>query len=291
MPDLKSQMTAFRREQAEATTRNISHSRPATTAPTRISTPNPAAVASSASAAATPKRNHDDAFNVPGKVDKTASSSLLTQVTTCIDTLKAEGPMTIDRLIDKSLLVSSSDRENVKARVLTILRESARCRTIPPSANNKEEMLAFRPIHPVSNAEELKNYLARQKTAEGVAVKDLKEGWPQAVEVIDQLEREHSLLAVRNKKDNTPKRVWTDSPNLHTHISDDFKTFWNKTKLPASENEIQNELKQNGITATSQIKESKKMDMKKKDRKRPNRRGGKTTNAHMVGILKDYTRK
>ena len=167
-------------------------------------------------------------------------------------------------------------------------------------SGNGKVSLQYCPLHNVFDAEELKNYVARQPSAQGLSVKELKDGWPDCNSAIDELEKQGYLLVTRRKKDNTPITIWADSPSYHilntnTHlpqkIDSDFADFWSKTKLPASEIEMRTELEKAGLTPTSQVKEVKKLDGKRKEKKRINRRGGKTTNAHMLGILKDYTKK
>ena len=217
---------------------------------------------------------------------------LLTQVHYAIDKLKANKlePITFDELINYLSLPNDAQRRI--PLIKRALQDSDRVEYIPKnmSATGKESF-RYRPKHPVTNAEELKNYLARQQTAQGIPVKELKDGWPDCQKAIDQLEREHFLLATRNKKDNTAKMIWPDSPAYHVEIADEFRDFWTKTKLPATEEAIRNDLEKASITPTSQVKEIRRDNMKKKDKKRASRRGGKTTNSHMAGILKDYTRK
>jgi transcription initiation factor TFIIE subunit beta len=43
---------------------------------------------------------------------------------------------------------------------------------------NGKESFRYNPIHPVTNAEEMKSYLARLPTAAGIPVRELKDGWP-----------------------------------------------------------------------------------------------------------------
>ncbi|KAM3416669.1 Transcription initiation factor IIE subunit beta [Cercospora zeina] len=291
---LSSKLASYKQEIADATTRNTAHSRPAgsSAAPARTATPKPSTPAPAAEAA---KRSHDEAFSattVPGGPSGYVGEELLTQVHYAIDKLKSNKlePMTFDSLI--SYLSLPNDALKRKPLIKKALQFSERVEFIPAerSASGKDSF-RYRPKHPVTNGEELKSYLARQITAAGIPVKELKDGWPDCQKTIDRLEREHFLLATRNKKDNTAKMIWPDSPAYHTEISEDFINFWTKTKLPATEGEIRNDLEKAGITPTSQVKEIKRNDMKKKERKKPNRRGGKTTNQHMLGILRNYDRK
>jgi transcription initiation factor TFIIE subunit beta len=290
---LSSKLASFKQEVADATSRNLNHSRPASNAPPRTSTPKPAVAAPSTSTTAdASKRTHDDAFNGPPIGPVGSGQELLTQVHYAIDKLKSNKleAMAFDDLI--SYLSLPNDAQRRVPVIKRALQDSDRVEFIPKSrSGNGKECFRYRPKHPVTNAEELKNYLAGQTTAQGILVKELKDGWPDCISAINELEKQHFLLATRNKKDNTPKMVWPDSPSYHTYISDDFREFWAKTKLPATETEIRNELEKAGITPTSQVKEVNNNNRMKKDRKRPVRRGGKTTNNHMLGILKDYTRR
>ena len=70
----------------------------------------------------------------------------------------------------------------------------------------------------------------------------------------------------------------------------DFIDIWAKTKLPGSEMELRTELERFGLTPSSQVKESRRIETKRKEKRRINRKSGKTTNAHMLGILKDYSK-
>lgn len=303
---LKCQLQSFKQERADAVSRNITHSRPASSTPARTSTPQPDAGI---------KRDRDTAFaGTPAASALAISGSgheIFTNVKYAIDYLKSKSPqsMPFEEIIRHLSLPADADhtvQNNIKRGLTT--HDSVEF--IPKGKQGvSKDSFKYRPKVPVTNPEELKDFLARQPTAQGIAVKDLKDGWPNCTEAINKLEQEGAVLVIRNvspkdapdlferftnssqKKDNTPKAVYADSPSYHIHIDSDFKDFWAKTKLPATEAEVRAELEKAGITPTSQVKEVKKVDMKKKDRKRAPRRGGKQTNSHMNGILKEYARK
>lgn len=288
---LNRQLASFKQELGDVTTRNINSSRPAGAAPSstpaRTSTPKPTV----ASGTATPKRNHEDAFSGPLASNQGHGQELLTQVHYAVDKLKKNNldPISFDDLI--SYLSLPNDAQRRIPLIKRALQDNPSVDFVPKArSGNGKDSFRYRPKHPVTNAEQLKDYLARQTTAQGILVKELKDGWPDCHKAIDELEKQHYLLATRNKKDGLAKMVWPDSPSYHTHISGDFKEFWMKTKLPVTEGEIRNELEKAGITPTSQVKEIKK-EIRKNDRKKASRRGGKTTNVHMAGILKDYSRR
>ncbi|EME45572.1 hypothetical protein DOTSEDRAFT_71319 [Dothistroma septosporum NZE10] len=281
---LNASLAAFKKERADTVSRNISHARPASSTPARISTPQPQVAVDTA------KRSHDSAFS-SGATDSGSGNELFTQVHYARTHLKSKSPalLTFEDVI--SYLSLPVDAERNIPRIKEALKGDERVEFVPKSkSGNNKDCFKYRPLHPVTNAEELKEYLAIRSTytAAGVTVKELKDGWPDCVPAIDQLEKEGFVLATRHKKDNAPVRIYADSPSYHIHIDDDFRDFCNKTKLPASELDIRNELERAGITPTSQVKEIRKGNTQKKERKRINRIGTKITNKHMNGILKNF---
>lgn len=158
-----------------------------------------------------------------------------------------------------------------------------------PSALDGQASFRFRPIHNVRSGEELKGYLQRQTTAQGISVKELKDGWPGAIAEIEAMEATGDLLVTRNRKDNVPKMVWPNDPSLAQHIDDDFQNYWHKIKLPANPSDMRMELEKAGLTPTSQVKEVVKVLGASVKKRRINRKAGRSTNTHMAGILKDYS--
>lgn len=292
---LNASLNKFRSELSDATSRNIAHSRPASAAPARTSTPKPGDAS---------KRSHDAAFSAPpAQLPSTShgGSELLTQVWNAIKYLKDKEtkPVPFDQLIGYLSLPNDAEKNIPLIKRALIQHHRAEHIRKEDSPNGKESF-KYRPTHPVTNAEELKDYLAMQETAQGIPVRDLKDGWPDCAAHLDALEREGAILVSRNKKDNTPRMVWTDSPTYHIlnpstqqpqKADADFVEIWSKTKLPAGENDLRIELEKAGLTPTSQVKEVRKMEAKRKEKRRINRKGGKTTNSHMLGILKDYSKR
>ena len=174
-----------------------------------------------------------------------------------------------------------------------------------------KEVFKYRPLHPVTNAEELREYLARRQTttATGVSVKELKDGWPDCAPVLDTLERAGFLLVTRKRKDDSAVSVYPDNPSWHLDppssatpskatpyppvpkLDADLASFWLGIKLPASEDEMRMELEKAGITPTSTVKEVVVKGQGKRERKRVVRANARKTNSHMEGILKDYSKR
>jgi transcription initiation factor TFIIE subunit beta len=292
---LNASLNKFRTELSDATSRNIAHSRPSSAAPARTSTPKPGEAA---------KRTHDAAFSAPpAQLPSTnhGGSELLTQVWNAVKYLKDKEmkPVPFDQLIGYLSLPNDAEKNIPLIKRALIQHHRAQYLTKDASPNGKESF-RYMPMHAVTNAEELKDYLARQPTAQGIPVRDLKDGWPDCAAYLDALEREGAILVTRNKKDNTPRMVWTDSPTYHIlnatnqqpqKADSDFVDVWSKTKLPGSEMELRTELEKAGLTPSSQVKEVRKVEAKRKEKRRINRKGGKTTNSHMLGILKDYSKR
>lgn len=293
---LNAQYNSFRKDLADATTRNVQHARPSFTAPARTSTPKPGD---------SNKRSHETAFTpasqptAPASYSSGGGSELLTQVVNSVKYLKEKDlrPVAFDDLIGYLSLPVDSQKQI--PLIKQALRGNDRAEYIPASLSpNGKESFKYRPMHPVTNAEELQNYLMAQPTAQGIQAKELKDGWPDALTELDRLEKEGHVLITRWKKDNTPRVVWADSPTYHIldpktmkpkQADADFADVWAKTRLPANEMDLRSELEKAGLTPTSAVKEVRRSEGGKKQRKKVVRKGGKTTNSHLLGILKDYS--
>lgn len=111
------------------------------------------------------------------------------------------------------------------------------------------------------------------------------------MESISALEAENEVLVTRTKKDNQPRRVWYNDKELNLDVEKDFKDIWESIKLPHG-SELPSLLDKAGLKPTSVDPATvKKTGGTKGERKRPKaRRGGRVTNTHLAGILKDYSK-
>jgi transcription initiation factor TFIIE subunit beta len=302
---LNASLNSFKAELAGAASRNAQYSRPSSSAPTRTATPKPGADGSA-------KRSHDTAFtsqpsNTPAAAalaSRNSGSELMTQVITATQYLREKSPAVVpfEQLISYLSLPNDSEK-NIPLIRHALIKSRSATRFLSNESGNGKESFKYKPIYPITNGEELKDYLATlgQQSASGIQVKDLKDGWPDCVASLDKLENEGFLLITRWKKDSSPRVIYPDSPSYHIlnstsglpqKLDADFMDVWNKTKLPGSEIEIRNELEKAGLTPTSQVREVRRgPEVKRKEKRRVNRKGGKTTNAHMLGILKDYSKR
>jgi transcription initiation factor TFIIE subunit beta len=66
----------------------------------------------------------------------------------------------------------------------------------------------FKPKYNIRNNAELRQYLQNQKSAQGLAVKDLKEGWLNVQDDLRILEARKQILVKHNQKDMNAKTVY-----------------------------------------------------------------------------------
>lgn len=219
--------------------------------------------------------------------DTGSGKEVMTQVVYAIDYLKSKDRPIGFNDIWNYLSIPANQQQH-RAVLRRALVEHPKV-DFDPNGIDGHPSFRFRPVHNVRSADELKGYLQRQPTAQGISVKELKDGWPTAIAEIENLESKGELLVTRNKKDNTPKMVWPNDPSLALHIDQDFQDYWQKIKLPANPDDMRAELEKAGLTPTSQVKEVIKLGGAREKKKRISRKIGRSTNTHMTGILKDYT--
>lgn len=155
--------------------------------------------------------------------------------------------------------------------------------------DSKKNTLQYVSIYDVHSAEELLQLLRSQVTFKGISCKELKDGWPQCFDVIDELETKNRILVLRTKKDNSPRFVWYNNAGPLRQIDDDFVKMWEQCKLP-QRSELPRKLQDLGLKpasvdpATIKNQQTTRTEVKKRKQRK-----GKITNTHMAGILKDYS--
>lgn len=213
---------------------------------------------------------------------------IMTQVLFAIEHMKSKGmPL---RFADIASYLSLQHRANDPGYVQALRRILQRHEKVDydPSGANGEGTFSFRPPHNIRTAEQLVQKLQSQTTAAGISVRELREGWPNVEETINQLETEGKLLVTRNKKDEHAKMIWPNDPSLIPHFDEEFRQIWEKIKLPDQQT-VKEELEKAGIMPTSKNKVVKARPKVEQKKIRKTRRSGKTTNTHMMGILRDYS--
>lgn len=138
----------------------------------------------------------------------------------------------------------------------------------------------------IHNGAQLKGHFQTQKSAMGLQIKDLKDGWSNVAEDITKMEEKKEVL-VRRAKDGVPKTVWANDPSLMLPMDPVFAKAWHSVQVPDNPDELRKVLLANKMTAATQAKVIVAAPTTKK--KKGPRRGGKQTNTHMIGILKDFS--
>ena len=234
------------------------------------------------------KKRHDADIVYSQPANTGTGKDIMTQVLFAIEHMKSKGvPL---RFVDIVSYLSLQHRAHDQGYVQALRRILQMHEKVEydPSGANGEGTFSFRPPHNIRTPEQLLQKLQVQKTAAGMSVRELREGWPNVEDVINQLEKEGKLLVTRNKKDDHAKMIWANDPSLIEHFDDEFKQIWEKIKIPDAQ-AVKEELEKAGITPTNKnkvVKPRPKLENKKV--KKP-RRSGKTTNTHMMGILRDYS--
>ncbi|CAH02853.1 Tfa2 [Kluyveromyces lactis] len=153
----------------------------------------------------------------------------------------------------------------------------------------KRNTLQYVSIYDVHSAEELLQLLRSQATFKGISCKELKDGWPQCFDTIDELEAKNRILVLRTKKDNSPRFVWYNHAGPSRQIDEEFVTMWEACKLP-QRSELPRKLQDLGLKPASVDPATIKNEQTtRKEVKKRRSRKGKVTNTHMAGILRDYS--
>ncbi|OAX80944.1 hypothetical protein ACJ72_04716 [Emergomyces africanus] len=247
----------------------------------------PAARSSSAAPAANGRRHDaDTVYSQPANTG--TGKDIMTQVVFAIDHMKSKdfALKFSDILSYLSLQQQGHDPGYIQA--LKRILQSHDKVEYDPSGADGEGTFRFKPPHNIRSPEQLLRKLQSQSTAQGMSVRELREGWPGIVQAIDKLEKEGKLLVTRNKKDDHPKMVWANDPSLIREFDPEFRQIWEKIKIPDQQT-VTEELEKAGITPTSKNKVVKPRPKIEHKKVKKARRSGKTTNTHMAGVLRDYS--
>ncbi|KAH8672665.1 hypothetical protein BGZ60DRAFT_526968 [Tricladium varicosporioides] len=292
---LEKQQRAFTSGVTSASTKiNAKHTSLAPTAPESAPSPAPSNVSNTSKSEKDTKRKREVQQNVvfSQPVATGYGAEAFTQVTYVIEFLKKKNePKTFQEIL--KYLSQVHIEEHKKRFIAQILRRHDRITWQADPQLKKQDWYTgtflHRPLINVRNKQDLLLYLQNRTDAQGVSVKDLKDGWPDCEVAIDELEKEHKLLVTRTKKDNHARMVWSNDPTLVHHVDSEFQIMWHKTELP-SPDELVRKLIDAGQKPASEdpSKRVKAAPKAKEKKKKAPRKGGKVTNQHMLHLLKDY---
>jgi transcription initiation factor TFIIE subunit beta len=285
------QQDAFRKEMAAASSRMATKPRPQAPIP---SAPSPAPSTSSTSTPAeSQKRKRETQPVVYSQPAETGyGNDSFTQVTYIIEFLKKKGEAkTFNEILQ--YLSQMHCTEQQKRTLAGIMRKHGRIQWIPDESLKQQPWSSgkfkHRPIIDVRTKDQLLAYLQRKADAQGVSVKDLKDGWPDCEGPISELERVHKLLVTRTKKDGHARMVWANDSSLYHNVEPEFVQMWQKIELPAPDDLVRKLIDAGQKPASEDPSKRVKAAPKTKEKKkRPPRKGGRTTNVHMEHLLRDY---
>lgn len=215
-----------------------------------------------------------------------AGRNIMTQITYAIEHLKTKGiPLRFKELL--SYLSLQNENNEHKRIIETILRSHDRV-DYEGTGDGREGTYRFRPFYNICSGKQLLGILQSQPTAQGLDVRELRDGWPGVEDAVDKLEAEGKLLVTRNKKDNHARMVWPDDPSLALHIDDEFQAIWQKIKLPEAA-ALADELEKANLTPANKSRGVRVIRKALEKKTKQPRKGGKVTNRHMpADILRDY---
>jgi transcription initiation factor TFIIE subunit beta len=302
---LEKQQRAFKGNVTSAASKVSSAKRPNGLVPKPEAAPSPApsnASNTSKSEKENNKRKRDAALaasnanTVYSQPMKTGyGTEAFTQVTYVIEFLKLKDePKTFKEILEYLSQVHA--QEDSKRLIAQILKRHDRV-TWRPDPELKVQTwdsgtFVHRPLINVRTKDQLIQFLQAKVDAQGVLVKEIKDGWPDCEDAINELEAEHKILVTRTKKDNHARMVWSNDPTLIHKVDDKFQEMWNKIELP-SVDDVVRKLMESGQKPASEdpSKRIKAAAKPKEKKKKAPRKGGKVTNSHMQHLLVDYNGK
>ncbi|KAH7396841.1 hypothetical protein DE146DRAFT_52878 [Phaeosphaeria sp. MPI-PUGE-AT-0046c] len=250
----------------------------------RVNAPSPTPSNSSASGAKR-KRPAEGASNVvfSQPTDLGTGEHVYTHFTYAIDHLREKQQWrTFDEIIS-FLSINPADPKVEQLRIL--FRSDSEGNRIRWNSSN--DTYRYKPKLDIRNPAQLKGYLQNQKSAQGLAIKDLKDGWATVADDIKAMEDKKEVL-VKRAKDGVPKTVWDNDPSLMFTMDPEFRNEWHKIAIPANPDDLRATLMNVGLHAASAPRQVNNGGPKQKKKRAP-RRGGKQTNTHMAHILKDFS--
>ncbi|KAI9648940.1 transcription factor TFIIE beta subunit, TFIIEB, Tfa2 [Ciborinia camelliae] len=290
---LEKQQAAFQKG-VQNTSTKITSKRPAT-GPVSVPSPAPSnASNASKSENKDAKRKREPTNVVYSQPAATGyGTDAFTQVTYVIEFLKKKDESkTFQEIL--GYLSQAHVEQSKKQLIAQILRRHERVQWIPDpklkTQNWDSGTFKHRPIIGVRNKGALLSYLQNKPDAQGVSVKDLKDGWPDCEDAINELEGENKILVTRTKKDNHARMVWINDPTLIHPVEAEFQVMWRRTELPSVDDLVRKLLEAGQKPASEDPSKRIKAAPKPKEKKRKApRKGGRTTNTHMAHLLNDYS--
>ncbi|KAI1173542.1 hypothetical protein F4777DRAFT_447052 [Nemania sp. FL0916] len=228
---------------------------------------------------------------------------MMTQLTYVVDFLKTKGtPKTLQEVLEHLTLHKLPEQQ--QKIFVDLMHQHSRIDHIPApktakgaAASADAALPAWRrgkyqfkaKIPGVHDKMTLLSHLQQKTDASSLAVKDLKDGWPDCDQAITELENEHKILVVRTKKDNHAKFVWLDDPRLAHAVDAEFLNMWQRIELPAADDMVRKLVALGQKPASEAPSNNAKAAVKTAKKRKAVRPPKHQSNAHMAHLLKDYS--
>ncbi|XBW35667.1 hypothetical protein QEN19_001238 [Hanseniaspora menglaensis] len=124
----------------------------------------------------------------------------------------------------------------------------------------------YKTIYNITNGKDLLKFLNEQLTYKGIAVRDLKDGWPKCNVTVNELEMNGKLIVLRTKKDNTPRYIWKNNFRFTNRVKEQILKDYERQQTDSKERAI---LAQQQQGSQSRYAKYKNMDRRDKTRTNP----------------------
>jgi transcription initiation factor TFIIE subunit beta len=171
---------------------------------TRTSAPSPTPSNASGSGSKR-KRPEESSAVVYSQPQETGTGShIYTQLTYAIEFLRQNQKWMTFKEIMEYLNVKDNDPTS-RQHLTTLFRSNNPQNRI--SYNYKDNTYRYKPKFDIRNTAQLKGYFQKQKSSQGLSVKELKDGWANVHEDLKELEAKKEVLVKRNLKDQAARTV------------------------------------------------------------------------------------
>jgi transcription initiation factor TFIIE subunit beta len=238
------------------------------------------------------KRDPNSILNAPAYQPAGHKSvELVSQVQFATDYLKGKRGKDISfKAIINYLSLQHSDKHVIQTFQRALQTAAAKIRYNPAGLDGLGSYKYLPVIEDVTNPDQLKAYLQKKSDSVGVKIDDIKDGWPDCSNTIENMEHKHELLVLRDRR-KALKTLWQDDPTLNCPVQPDFKIAWHDIKIPPNPDELRAKLEAAGLKPTSAPRSGLRASAPKQKKPRASKRTTKVTNTHMLGKLKDFSHK
>lgn len=168
----------------------------------------PSPTPSNTSTGGAKRKRPDEGGVVYSQPQETGTGShIYTQLTYTIDYLKGRAAENSERWYTFQELMDylNVGDANTRAQLQSLYRSNNPSNRI--AWNPQNSTYRYRPKYDIRNPAQLKGFLQNQKSAQGLPVKDLKDGWVTVHEDLKQMEANNDVIVKRNMKDMMAKTV------------------------------------------------------------------------------------